>query len=267
MSKMNAIKTFRDLLAFLTIIPLGKTEDFIVTSAEYISLFPLVGGFIGLLTAGYFLACGFIVSNILLLVNFIVSIPIDFVLMLAPAVMTMAFLLVLTGLQHFDGLVDLGNAIGLNKLEERRAAAHAWVVTHKGAFLAISVEFVAFLGLFFLNGEFAFKAIIVAEVAAKLSMVTVAWVGKPTHKGLGSHFLTKAKRKRNIVAYAISLLIAYSLLGLTGLIVVLISFLMGIVMERVATFVLGGVSGDAIGATNECTRAVVLVFLASVFLL
>src|SRR3990170_3967738 len=267
MSKMNSIKTFRDLLAFLTIIPLGKTEDFIVTSAEYIFLFPLVGGLIGLLAAGYFLFTSFVASNILWVVNYLVRIPVEFVVKLAPAVMTMAFLLVLTGLQHFDGLVDLGNAIGLNKLEERRAAAHAWMVTFKGAFLAIFVEFVAFLGLFFLNGEFAFKAIIVSEVAAKLSMVTVAWVGKPTHKGLGSHFLMKAKRKRNIASYVISLLIAYPLLGLTGLVVVLISFLVGVVMERVAASVLGGVSGDAIGATNECARAVVLVFLAGVFVL
>ena len=267
MSKMNAIKTFRDLLAFLTIIPLGKTEDFIVTSAEYIFLFPLVGGFIGLLAAGYFLVSGFVVSNILLFVNYLIRIPVEFVVKLAPAVMTMAFLLVLTGLQHFDGLVDLGNAIGLNKLEERRAAAHAWMVTYKGAFLAIFVEFVAFLGLFFLNGEFAFKAIIVSEVAAKLSMVTVAWVGKPAHKGLGSRFLMKAKRKRNIVAYVVSLLIVYPLLGLTGLVVVLIGFLVGVFMEIVAETVLGGVSGDMIGATNECARAFVLIFLAGVFLL
>src|SRR4030066_2166434 len=207
MSKMNAIKTFRDLLAFLTIIPLGKTEDFVVTSAEYIFLFPLVGGFIGLLAAGYFLFCGFVVSNILWVVNSLVRVPVEFLVMLAPAVLPRAFLLVLTGLQHFDGLVDLGNAIGLNKLEERRAAAHAWTVTYKGAFLAIFVEFVAFLGLFFLNGEFAFKAIIVSEFGAKLSMVTVAWVGKTAHKGLGSRFLMKAKRKRNIVAYVVSLLI------------------------------------------------------------
>src|SRR3989304_8266330 len=156
MSKMNAIKTFRDLLAFLTIIPLGKTEDFIVTSAEYIFLFPLVGGFIGLLAAGYFLVCGFVVSNILLFVNYLVRIPVEFVVKLAPAVMTMAFLMVLTGLQHFDGLVDLGNAIGLNKLEDRRAAMNAWTVTFKGAFLAISVAFLGFVGLAFLNVPFAF---------------------------------------------------------------------------------------------------------------
>src|SRR4030066_2553539 len=139
MSKMNAIKTFRDLLAFLTIIPLGKTEDFIVTSAEYIFLFPLVGGFIGLLAAGYFLVCGFVVSNILWVANFLVQIPVEFVVKLAPAVMTMAFLLVLTGVQHFDGLVDLGNAIGLNKLEERRGIVHALAGTHKGGGLGVFV--------------------------------------------------------------------------------------------------------------------------------
>src|SRR3989304_2494245 len=267
MSKMKAIKTFRDLLAFLTIIPLGQTEDFVLTSAEYIFLFPLIGGFIGLLGALYFLVFGFLVPYLLGFVNSIVQVPVDFLLRLVLAVMLLAFLLVLTGLQHFDGLVDLGNAIGLGNVEERRAAAHAWMVTYKGAFLAIFVEFVAFSGLFFLNGEFAFKAIIVAEVAAKLSMVTVAWVGKPAHKGLGSWFLMKAKRKRNIVAYVISLLIIFPLLGLMGLVVVLIGFLVGVLMERVAETVLGGVSGDAIGATNESARAVALVFLAGVFLL
>jgi cobalamin synthase len=58
MSPMKAIKTFRDLLSFFTIIPLGKTEDFVVTTAEYIYLFPLVGAFIGLLGAAYFYAAG-----------------------------------------------------------------------------------------------------------------------------------------------------------------------------------------------------------------
>src|SRR3990170_6112995 len=196
MSKMNAIKTFRDLLAFLTIIPLGKTEDFVVTSAEYIFLFPLMGGLIGLLAAGYFLASGFIISNLLVVVNYLVKVPTDLLVRAIPAFMTLAFLLVLTGLQHFDGLVDLGNAMGLRRLEERREAAHAWIVTYKGAFLAIFVEFIAFLGLFFINVGLAFRVIIVAEVAAKLGMVTIMAVGQPTSKGLGARFMEKAKRKR-----------------------------------------------------------------------
>ena len=273
MSKMKAIKTFRDLLSFLTIIPLGKTEDFVVTSAESMFLFPLIGAFIGLLGATYFLVCGFLVSYLLAFINSIIRIPTEFLLKVAPAAMTLAFLLVLTGLQHFDGLVDLGNAIGLDNVEKRRAAAHAWTVTYKGAFLAIFVEFLAVLGLFFLNGDFAFKAIIASEVAAKLAMVTIAWVGKPSHKGLGSRFLENAKRRRNIAAYLLAILIVCPLLGFTvfGIIlsfgIISISFLLAIFMERVAKSVFGGVSGDMIGATNEIVRAATLVFVAGVLVL
>jgi adenosylcobinamide-GDP ribazoletransferase len=264
---MNAIKTFRDLLSFLTIIPLGKSEDFVLTSAEHIYLFPIVGAFIGLLGAAYFLFVSFLMTYLFGLINLVVQVPTEFLLKLAPAVMTVAFLLVLTGLQHFDGLVDLGNAVGLGGSEERRAAAHAWTVTYKGAFLAIFVEFLAFLGLFFMNADFAFKAIISSEVAAKLAMVTIAWVGKPTHRGLGSMFLEKARRKRNIVAYLVAVLIVYLLLGLTGLGIILVSILFGVIMERVGNSVFGGVSGDMIGATNEVVRAATLLFVAGVLVL
>ena len=264
---MKHIKTFRDLLAFLTIIPLGKTDDFVVTSAEAIFLFPVIGGFIGLLGGVYFLGCGFLMSYIIAFVNSIVQVPTEFLMKLVPAVMTLAFLLVLTGLQHFDGLVDLGNAIGLGNVKKRMAAAHAWTVYHKGAFLAILVELLAILGLFLIKPEFAFGAIIAAEVAAKLGMVTISWIGKPTHTGLGSIFLEAAKQKRNVVAYFLAFLIVYPLLGLTGVGAVLISILLGVFMEKVATSVFGGVSGDAIGATNEIVRAVVLVFVAGVLML
>jgi adenosylcobinamide-GDP ribazoletransferase len=265
---MKAIKTFRDLLAFLTIIPLGKTDDFVVTSAEAIFLFPVIGGLLGLMGALYFVGCGYLISPILAFFDSIIQIiPQQFLVRAAPAIMTLAFLLVLTGLQHFDGLVDLGNAIGLGNLKERRAAAHAWTVSHKGAFLAIFVEFLAVLGIFSVNMEFAFGAIIAAEVAAKLSMVTIVWLGKPTHTGLGSIFLETAKKRRNVIAYFLSVLIVYPLLGLLGILVVLLSIFFGFLMERVAESVFGGVSGDMIGATNETVRAVSLVFLAGMLML
>ncbi len=264
---MKPIKTFRDLLAFLTIIPLGKTDDFVATSAEALFLFPVIGGFIGLLGAVYFLGCSFLMSHILAFLGSYVQIPLDFLLRLLPAIMTLAFLLVLTGLQHFDGLVDLGNAIGLGNLKERREAAHAWTVSHKGAILAISIEFLAVLGLFSVDANCSVGAIIAAEVSAKLGMVTIVWLGKPTHTGLGSIFLEMAKRNRNIVAYFLAVLIVYPLLGLTGVWLVLISVLVGVVMERVAQSVFGGVSGDAIGAANETARAITLVVFAGLLLL
>lgn len=224
--------------------------------------------------ATYFQLSLLIISSVLAFVNSFFQLPTMILLRLALAIMTLAFLLVLTGLQHFDGLVHLGNAIGLRNVEERREAAHAWFVSYKGAFLAIFVEFVAFLGLFFLDVGFlyTFSAIIAAEVAAKLAMVTITWVGKPTHKGLGSRFLEKAKGKRNIIAFVLSGSIILPLLGLAvnswmgiflGVIVILVSFFVGVLMERVGKSVFGGVSGDMIGATNETARAVTLVLLAT----
>lgn len=262
MSKLNAIKTFSDLLSFLTIIPLGKTEDFVETSARNMWLFPLVGGLIGLFAAGYFWGCSLIVYYLLQFANFAVHVPTGLLSGIIPSAMTLAFLLVFTGFQHFDGLVDLGNAIGLKKVEERREIAHRWVVTYKGGFLAIFVEFSAFTGLFFLNWSLALRGLIVAEVAAKLAMVTIAWRGIPAHAGLGARFLGQAKRKLNVLAYVFSFVIGYVLLGLAGLVVIGLAVLFGLLMEQVGKSVFGGVSGDMIGATNEATRAVTLALVA-----
>ncbi|MCW3997030.1 MAG: adenosylcobinamide-GDP ribazoletransferase, partial [Candidatus Bathyarchaeota archaeon] len=178
-----------------------------------------------------------------------------------------AFLLALTGLQHFDGLVDLGNAIGGGNLKDRRAMAHAWIVTYKGGLLAIFVEFLAVLGIFLMDASLVFGAIIASEIAAKLAMVTISWLGKPTHTGLGSIFLETAKSKRNIIAYFLAILMIYPFLGLIGVWVVFITILLGFFMERVAKFVFDGVSGDMIGATNETVRSTILIFIAGVLIL
>jgi adenosylcobinamide-GDP ribazoletransferase len=274
MSPVKTIKTFRDLLSFLTIIPVGGKEDFIFTTAENVWLFPLLGGFIGLLAGLYFLGSSVIVGFLLGLIHSVAGLPTWVFPTLIPAAMTIAFLCVITGLQHFDGLIDLGNAVGLRNVHDRKMVAHAWTVTYSGAVLALVVEFAAFIGLFFINPLFAFGAILAAEVAAKLAMVTIVWVGKPSHKGLGSIFLSKAKKKLNAVAYVIAVLVVFPLFALTisslwGFVavgIVLVSIPVAFVMEKVSESVFGGVSGDMIGATNEVARAVTLILFAVVFL-
>jgi adenosylcobinamide-GDP ribazoletransferase len=270
MSPMKAIKVFRDLLSFLTIIPVGGKEDFIFTTATNMWVFPLIGGFIGLLGGLYFLASSAIIEFLLSIINAYVSLPIEFLSKAIPAAMTIAFLLVLTGLQHFDGLIDLGNAIGLRNLHDRKMKAHAWTVTGTGAGVALVVEAAAVTGLFFVNPVFSFVAVFLAEVSAKLAMVTIVWVGKPSHKGLGSIFLAKAKKNLNAIAYILSGVIVYpifyftgyALLGLVTVGLVFTSVPIAFIMNKVSNGVFGGVSGDMIGATNEIARAVVLILFA-----
>lgn len=263
MSKVNAIKTFRDLLSFLTIIPLAKTEDFVHTSARNMYLFPLIGMLIGLFGAGYFLGVGFIVTFLLGVANSLLNLPTGLLSQAIPAAMTLAFLLVLTGFQHFDGLVDLGNAVGIKKVEDRREIAHRWVVTYKGALLAILVEFSAFAGLFLLDGNVALRTIIIAEVTAKLAMVTIVWRGKAAHQGLGARFIADAKRSLNVMAYITAFILGFVLLGYLGLLAVAVSVIFGLFMKKVGDNVFGGVSGDMIGATNEAARALTLIIIAA----
>jgi len=275
MSPVKPIKTFRDLVSFLTIIPVGGKEDFVFTTAEHVYLFPLIGAFIGILAGAYFISSSYIVHFLLSIVNPFVALPSVLLSKLAVAAMTVAFLLVITGLQHFDGLIDLGNAFGLRNLQDRKMVAHAWTVTRWGALLAIIVECTAFVGLFFINPFFAFGALVAAEISAKLAMVTIVWVGKPTHKGLGSIFLNKAKSKRNLLAYVLSVSIVYfffaftskPFLGFIGIGLVLVSIPVALLMKIVAERVFGGVSGDMIGATNEVARAITLILIAGVLML
>jgi adenosylcobinamide-GDP ribazoletransferase len=275
MSPVKPIKTFRDLVSFLTIIPVGGKEDFVFTTAEHVYLFPLIGAFIGILAGAYFISSSYIVHFLLSIVNPFVVLPSVLLSKLAVAAMTVAFLLVITGLQHFDGLIDLGNAFGLRNLQDRKMVAHAWTVTHWGALLAIIVECAAFAGLFLVNPLFAFGALVAAEISAKLAMVTIVWVGKPTHKGLGSIFLNKAKSKRNLIAYVLSVSIVYfffaftgkTFLGFIGIGLVLVSIPVALLMKIVAERVFGGVSGDMIGATNEVARAITLILIAGVLML
>jgi adenosylcobinamide-GDP ribazoletransferase len=264
MSKANATKIFKDLLSFLTIIPLGTTEDFVETSARNIFLFPVVGALIGLFAAAYLFAANWIVYWLLVLGNMLVAFPSGFLQSAVPATMTLAVLLIITGFQHFDGLIDMGNAIGVKRVEARREIAHRWIVTYRGALLALIVEFSAVAGLFFLNLGLAVRALVVAEVCAKIAMVTIVWRGKAAHEGLGARFIRNAKRNVNIAGYALAFVIGFALLGLAGLLTVAVAVLFGLFMKKVADVMFGGVSGDMIGATNEATRAVSLVLMATV---
>jgi len=270
MSNVKTIKTFRDLLSFLTIIPVCEDSNYIFNTADHMYLFTLIGAFIGVLAGGYYLAANYIVNFLLSEINNFIALPTVLIGRLVVAAMTVAFLMVITGLQHFDGIIDLGNTFGLRNIQDRKDVAHAWTVTYWGALLAFIVEAGAFIGLFLINPVFAFGAILASEASAKLAMVTIAWVGKPAHKGLGSIFLAKAKKKLNITAYVIALAVSFPvfvwqlgpLKGLICMAIVLVSVPVAFLMRAVSNRVFGGVSGDTIGATNEVARTVTLVLLA-----
>jgi len=176
--------------------------------------------------------------------------------------MTLAFLLVLTGLQHVDGLVDVGNALGIRKasVEERIMIAHAWIVTRTGAFMAILVSLCTLLFIFLIKPEAIIQSLIIAEISAKLAMVTCAWQGFSSQKGLGSIFIASMKKRHSLYLFSlvISMLISVLLLSLKGVLAVTLGIVVGGVMIVSSKRIFGGVTGDIFGATNEIARMIAL---------
>ncbi len=270
MVDVTALKVFRSLMSLLTAIPVKMDESFLPMSARFMFLFPVVGALIGLMAGTYsfvaynFLLFLFTVSNSLLFSGSL-SILSGSVAKLLASAMTLAFLLVITGLQHMDGLIDTGNALSVRKttVEERKKIAHAWMVTRTGAFIAILVSFGTVLMIYLLRPETIILSLIVAETSAKLAMVTCAWQGYSPQRGVGSIFINAMRKKHGLylVALVISVPLSFLLLGLGGLLAVASGIIVAGTMILVSKRIFGGVTGDIFGATNEIARMIALFVL------
>lgn len=263
-------------MAFLTAIPFRMDESFLDISARFMFLFPVIGVIIGFLAGIY---C-FFASNILFFLFGSINTVIfsgahqaffEFSAKGLASFMTVAFLLAVIGLQHTDGLVDVGNALGIGRasLKEKMDIAHVWTVTRTGAFLALLVSFFTLVLIFLTKTDVVIQVLIVAEVSAKLAMVTTAWQGTSPpqrledKRGKGRSFIDFMRKNHGLYAISliISLAVGVALLGLCGVLAVTAGILAGGFMIILGKRVFGGVNGDIFGATNEIARMAALLVL------
>lgn len=271
---MKAFRVFRGLMAFLTAIPVKMDESFLDIAASYMYLFPVIGALIGVIVGAY---SRFTINVLFFLFDTINTVAFaggqevffDLAAKALASAMTIAFLLVIIGLQHTDGLVDVGNALGIRKasLEEKVDIAHEWTVTRTGALFALLVSFFTFLIIFLTRTDLIIQALIVAEVTAKLAMVTTGWQGVSPPQQFyenrwekGRNFIDLIKNKHDRFAFSLtfSLVVSFVLLSYGGVLAVFSGMLVGFVMILLGKRVFGGVNGDVFGATNEIARMVAL---------
>ncbi len=257
-------KELKNLFAFLTVLPVRMDMDCLSDSARFMFVFPLIGGFIGLL-AGVF---GWAVSI--------------FLPSLVVGGLALGVLLLLTGLHHTDGLLDFGDAVMFQGSAERKIEIMHDQLTGAGAiglglmtYIVTAFSFASLAGLssgISVGGFFVpliLPALVVVELAAKLSMVVGAWAGNSVHKGMSSSFLDAMHGKngnlRLVAALALAFVVAVPLLWfenfMAGFMIVLAAVFSGLVMVAVAHRHFKCVTGDVLGATNELTRLVAVVVL------
>jgi len=242
------LKELKNLIAFLTIVPVGMNLDCLTDAANYMYLFPLVGAFIGLL-AGIF---AWLLLHILSA--------------LVVGILTLGFILLITGLHHTDGLLDFGDGIMYQGSTERKIEImHDQQTGTGGLTLGLMTILTTAFCIAQLNKNFIIQSLIVSEVSAKLAMVIMAWVGRSAHKGMNTYFVnamhSQYRNLRLIVALSIAFGIAIALLRIVGFIAVIAGLAVALVLLGISNRHFKGVTGDVFGAGNELARLASLIAL------
>ncbi|EMA62824.1 adenosylcobinamide-GDP ribazoletransferase [Halorubrum kocurii] len=250
------LTALRGALGFLTRVPVGRDEAAWEAFSRSPWTFPVVGYLVGGLLAVP-----------LLLASPPASAP-------APTV-ALAFVLavyVVTGIGHLDGVADLGDAAVVHgDREERRRAlkdsalgvggtvALALVVLGLATAALALIEIAAAAGG---SGAplAALGIVVAAEVGAKAATATLVCVGDAPHEGLGSVLTGESSAGATLPVLALAAPAAplawpRLLPGLTALLAALAT---AALVARWARRRLGGISGDALGATNELARVAAL---------
>lgn len=240
------VAAVRGALGFLSRLPVGQNEDDWRAFRHRPAAFPLAGYVIGALAA------------------------VPLVALAPPATAAAAFLAwvyLLTGVSHADGLTDLGDALVVHGDADRRREVMRDTTVGVGGVLALSVTLIALaLGAFGLadastTGEWpAVVAVVVAsEVGAKGAVATLVCLGEATHEGLGSA-LTEHAGPRSLLPVFVAVAPAFALTAVTPAapIATLAALATSGAVLWLARSTVGGVSGDVFGATNELARVVAL---------
>jgi adenosylcobinamide-GDP ribazoletransferase len=242
------LKEIKNLLSFLTILPVSMDKDCLTDAAKGMFLFPLIGAFIGLL-AGVF---AWVTSQ--------------FLPSLMVGALALGFLLLITGLHHTDGLLDFGDGVMAQGSAERKIEImHDQLTGTGGLTLGIMTYLITAFSIAELNSSSVIQSLIVAEVSAKLSMVIGAWAGKTVHKGMSSSFIEAMHGDKGTARLAVALLISFAiavpLLWFAGAVNILVAMAASLIIVGISYRHFKGVTGDVLGATNELARMVSLIVL------
>ncbi len=239
---MNFIRSIFAMLQFCTVLPLGKPSDYDLF-AKRTYLLPIAGYVVGGIAA--------------LAVLYMPSVPVT-------AAVALFLVLILSGCNHFDGLLDLGDAMMAHGSREKRIVALTDRQTGAGAVAAGTLVLIlSFSGL--LSVASIPVAILVSEVLAKMAMSFIITIGRPFKEGMHAYVHGFVKPWFPAVSLLLCLPLFLLPVSPSAIAVAFIAALaMPLLMYVNAHRLFGGVNGDVVGATNEVTRAAVIIVLSFV---
>jgi adenosylcobinamide-GDP ribazoletransferase len=236
---------FKNVFAFLTIIPVGMDQDGLLEASNYMPLFPVVGGLIGFIAG----------ISVWMIEAFLPSQVVGF--------LGVGMLLLITGAHHTDGLLDLGDALmSHGSREDKIRILHDLQLGTGGLVCGLVVLGTTALAIAGLNRNVVLQGVIASEAAAKFSMVFLAAFGKSAHRGLNTYFVEamhyRLRPARLLTACALLLAVVLLCLRIVGFLVAAASVLMAGLLLGISANQFGGITGDIMGASNDFARMISL---------
>lgn len=234
------LTALRGALGFLTRLPVGHDEAAWDAFRSTPAVFPLAGYVVGTLLA----------------VPLVLPLPAPTV-----AVGFLAWLVALTGINHLDGVADLGDAAAVHGGPEKRVDAMKDTDVGVGAVVAVGVVLAGLVAagwsLAGLRPVIVAGVVVASEVGTRTGMAAIACFGEARHEGIGSAFTDSASPKAFVPAVLVALpAVALTAPWPTALAAFLAALAGSHLVRRWADRRLGGVSGDVFGAAAEAGRVV-----------
>ncbi len=170
---------------------------------------------------------------------------------------------VLTGAMHLDGFGDLCDGLYGGKTPAARLTImkdpHIGVMAVVAIGCLLMLKF-ALLGSLTTRGVMV-RALLLSPCLGRWSMVLLATTMPYARAegGTGAPFVRSACVSSLIVATAIALAAAWGIGGGRGLVVCVIAVGISLILRRVCGRLLGGITGDGLGAVGELVEAGVLI--------
>lgn len=242
----SPIKSLLGLLTFSTILPIN-----VFTSIEYMTRLTWCWPFLHLLIGFLAAICAFICGQFLHLNTFFV------------AVLVYAFLMLITGYNHLDGVMDMADGVMVHGTPERKISVVKDSSVGAGGiatlFLVASLTIAGIQNV--LDYNFII-GIVICEMVAKSSLLTTALNSKPLTPGIGSYFIKSTNSFNYTLSLIIVAVIAFVLGGIVGLIGLLGAVVAGFLISQIAKRNFGVANGDVLGMSNEVGRLVALLFMS-----
>lgn len=246
-SPTGGFRGFLGLVSFSTIIPLNIHTS-IQEMARFTWMWPIIGGFIGICVG----LLGYVLMDL-------IHIP-----QLISAALIYSFAIWFTGFHHLDGLIDFGDAVMAHGQPQKRIEIMRDTRIGTGGLAYLFIfGIITFTSIASAPASLIFFILLISEIAAKQGLITCCTFSSSYPNGTGKYFIDAMNIKKLILSLLITIIIGYLTLNITGVLGIISGLVGGIIMTIITRFKFNQATGDILGASNEISRVISLLFMVS----